>query len=247
MPASIGQVLGLIRTLIAYGRNLTDLLEQHANDPEALPCFAFVASIFCTSNVSLILARIYRGLLRAAALEARLLGLAARGHQEPISIRPPTPRHPRVPKSAGKRRSAQGPSLVRLPTPEEIAAQDRRRPIGAVLVDICLDLGIVPEQMDLETWDELIRALVLYRGKLLILLHRRESKFHRELRQHRGDPVGSLTGEPAYTPVPGQPIITFPEWPVKPPPLAGGSSREADRWGRGPGPHPPAPASTGPP
>jgi hypothetical protein len=44
-----------------------------------------------------------------------------------------------------------------------------------VLVDICLDLGIVPEQMDRDTWEELIRDLFLYRGKLPALLHRRES------------------------------------------------------------------------
>jgi hypothetical protein len=83
--------------------------------------------------------------------------------------------------------------------------------------------------MDRETWEELIRDLFLYRGKLLTLLHRRESKFRRELRQRRGDPVGSLTGTPGFIHVPDQPIIAFPPWP-KPPPLAGGG------WGRGPDP-----------
>jgi hypothetical protein len=48
--------------------------------------------------------------------------------------------------------------------------------------------------MDRETWEELIRDLFLYRGKLLTLLHRRESKFVHNLRQRTGDPVGSLTG-----------------------------------------------------
>jgi hypothetical protein len=235
MPARIGQVLGLLRTLIAYGKNLADTLQRHAADPEVLPCFAFVASIFSTSNVSLILARITGGLLRAAALEERLRKRAARGRDlEPRGFRPPSPRKPGDARRASKRRPAQDPSFARLPTPEEVAAEIRHPPIGAVLVDICLDLGIVPEQMDRETWEELIGDLFLYGGKLLTLLNRRESKFQRELRQHRGDPVGSLTGTPGFIHVPDQPIIAFPPWPVpspqQPPPLAEGD------WGRGPGP-----------
>jgi len=44
----------------------------------------------------------------------------------------------------------------------EIVAQDRDRPIGPILFDICVDLGIVPAQMDPATWDELRLALTLY-------------------------------------------------------------------------------------
>jgi hypothetical protein len=107
-PTRVSQVIGLLHTLIAYGRNLADTLQQHAAAPEVLPCFAFVASIFSTSNVSLILARITRGLLRAAALEARLLRRAARGHQEPVSIRPPSQRKPRA---AGLARPRRRPAI----------------------------------------------------------------------------------------------------------------------------------------
>ena len=82
--------------------------------------------------------------------------------------------------------------------------------------------------MDLDTWDKLIRDLFLYCGKLLTLLNRRESKFRRELRQRRGDPVGSLIGNPGDTPVPGQHVITLQEW-------------------QGPFPQSPTPACTGPP
>ena len=72
--------------------------------------------------------------------------------------------------------------LARFPTPEEIAIEVRHRAIGAVLVDICLDLGIMPE--------------------LLTFLNRRESKFRRELRQRRGDPVSFLTGTPGFLLIP---------------------------------------------
>ena len=216
-PTRVSEVLGLLKTLITYGRNLADTLQQHANDPEILPCFAFIASIFRTSNVSLILARVTRGLLRAAALEARLLRRVARGHHEPVSIRPPSKRKPQATKTPRKRRPAQDPSLARMPTPEEVEAEVRHRPIGALLVDICLDLGIVVEQMDRETWEELIRDFFLYRGKLPILLHRRESEFQRELRRRRGDPVGFLTGTPGFMYEPDRPRIVFPPWPVPSP------------------------------
>jgi hypothetical protein len=36
--------------------------------------------------------------------------------------------------------------------------------LGAILLDICLDLGIAPAQMDRATWDELHLAITLYGG-----------------------------------------------------------------------------------
>ena len=44
------------------------------------------------------------------------------------------------------------PRLARLPTEEEIAEEVRRRPIGAVIVDICCDLGIAPGDLERGTW-----------------------------------------------------------------------------------------------
>jgi hypothetical protein len=79
VPPRLGQVLGLVRTLIAYGKNLATTLRQHAADPRALPCFAFVANIFGTTDLAPIFARLVRGVLRAAAFEAWLAKRAARG------------------------------------------------------------------------------------------------------------------------------------------------------------------------
>ena len=53
-----------------------------------------------------------------------------------------------------------------MPTAREIAAEVRRRPIGAVIADICHDLGITPGQLDRATWDELVDAILAYRGSL---------------------------------------------------------------------------------
>jgi len=44
----------------------------------------------------------------------------------------------------------------------DIVAQDRDRPIGPILFDICVDLGIVPAQMDPATWNALRLAISLH-------------------------------------------------------------------------------------
>jgi len=221
VPPRVGKILGLVHTLIAYGRNLADTLRQHAADPHLLPCFALVAITFATTDVALILARITRGLLRAAALEERLRQRAARGQdleQEPA--RPPAPSKPRAAKPAIRLHDpAHEPCLASPPTLEQIAAEDRRRPIGAVLVDICLDLGIVPGEMDRATSEELRRAIILYGGNLgtLVLSPLRS-----------GDPAASPGFIPIPIPIAGQPTIAFPAWPA-------------------PFPQFPVPACTGPP
>ncbi len=51
-----------------------------------------------------------------------------------------------------------------LPTPEQIAALLRRRPVGAVLAEICRDLGILPGHLEPELWRELHRAITEYGG-----------------------------------------------------------------------------------
>lgn len=58
------------------------------------------------------------------------------------------------------------PDVVALPTSEEIAALLRRRPLGAVIVDICHDLGIMPGDVDPELLRELSAAIIEYGGSL---------------------------------------------------------------------------------
>jgi hypothetical protein len=229
-PTRIGQVLGLVRTLIAYGKNLAETLRQHTPDPQVLPCFTFLTIIFDTSDLAQILARITRGLLRAAALEERLRRLAARGHdlkQQPADTLPQSPSDqspsdqspsdPRAAKPATPpRRQNQDLRPVSLPMFQQIAGQDRRRPIGAVLADICLDLGIVPDQMDYATWDELRRAVSLHGGNPANLTVRCQRKPRAPLSAADIIPI----------PLAGQPGIEFPPWPA---------------------PQSKAPASTGPP
>ena len=42
----------------------------------------------------------------------------------------------------------------------------RRRPVGAVIVDICCDLGIAPGHLDRAFWDEINHAVMMYGGSL---------------------------------------------------------------------------------
>jgi hypothetical protein len=70
-------------------------------------------------------------------------------------------KHPRV--------LREDPRLARLPTEEEIAAQMRRRPIGAVIVDICCDLGIAPGHLDRAFWDEISHAVITWRRRSMPL------------------------------------------------------------------------------
>jgi len=216
-PPRIAQVLGVVRTLIIYGQNLAETLNQHASQPHILPCFSFIARVFVTKDIAVILARITRGLLRAAALEQRLQNRAARGRDiQPAALRPPSRRKRRAAEPATSP-AAYDPRQANPPMLEQIVAQDRRRSIGAILVDICLDLGIIPGQMDPASWNELARDLTLYGGDLENLVVWRH-------------PRGPRPRNPRFLPVsiPGQTGLIFPPWPA-------------------PRPQSPTLASTGPP
>ena len=152
-------LIGLVRKLIDYGRELaTALRERGLTDRPA-----GASACFGTLNVALILSRIATALLRAEALEARLAQSAGRADPQPRQPCAPSPRAPRAtPPQAGSA-AAPDPLLARLPTPEEIAAEMRRKPVGVVLLDICRDLGITADH---PLWCELNLAIIMHGGGL---------------------------------------------------------------------------------
>ena len=85
-------------------------------------------------------------------------------------------RAPRAPAPVAPPRSPTPPSARRGPAPrppahrQEIAAEVRRRPVGAVIVDICRDLGITPGRLDRAFWDELGRMIILHGGNFVRFL-----------------------------------------------------------------------------
>jgi hypothetical protein len=154
-------LLDLVRKLIDYGKDLAATLpERVAENPY------FAVFNYATNDLALVLARITRGLLRAKALEERLA--RARGRARPDH-------HARPARQAAPQRShrpvqhaqdADADLLANMPTAEHIAAEIRRRPIGAVILDICRDLAILPSH---PLWPEIQKAVMHHGGGLVRL------------------------------------------------------------------------------
>ena len=154
-PSRSARLLGLVRQLIDYGRQLAATLRGNPHP---------------TTDIALILARIASGLLRAELLEARIIRTAVQLDAEPAPPRAPAHRRP-PPAAAAAAANPPEPLVPGLdpgmPTPEQIAAAARRRPIGAVIADICRDLGIMPNH---PLWPELRDLITRYGGNLVSLL-----------------------------------------------------------------------------
>ncbi len=177
-----GTLLALVRTLIAYGRAALAPLAAR-NNPVPPPA---VALRFGCLSLTVIIARITRGLMIAAALEQRLrrrtpsrdappsagparpTGAARGADQGSDPLRPARP--PAGPRPARAKRPSIDPDAElpdRLPTAQEIAERLRHRPAGAVIVEICRDLGIGTSH---PLWPEIQRAIIRFGGNPLHLL-----------------------------------------------------------------------------
>jgi hypothetical protein len=155
-PTRTSRLLSLIHTLIAYGTAFAQALQQRATVP------ASVAQQFGTLNIALILSRIVRGLQLATALEARLVAHPLREMAPSAALRAPTYREPRIaPPVEPRARRPVLPPLPDMPTAEQIAEAVRRRPAGAVIADICRDLGIVPSH---PLWRKVMMAVTEFGG-----------------------------------------------------------------------------------
>jgi hypothetical protein len=161
-PTRTGRLLGLLRTLIDYGRQLAGTLQQRTSATNITD----ITRDFGTIDIREILARIARGLLRAAALETRLSSRLARQQAAPAAPSARSPRQPRAAPSVDRTARAADPGFARLPTPGDIAAEVRRRPVGAVIADIFRDFGIVPSN---PLWRELSLVIIENGGNLATL------------------------------------------------------------------------------
>ena len=198
VPDGIAGLLCLLRWIIGYGRNLAETLHQRTGAD-----FHAFALRYRRPDFNEILARIRRGLMIAAALEGKLLKRAATGRDvAPVENRYPQPRTGRsgTDRKQARRRHVNFVDMPpdRLPTAEEIAAELRRRPIGAVLVDICRDLGIGPGDLTKQQWDDLQRAIIEYGGYVTVLFFKEsELRLQPLLAALRGETsVPAATGSP---------------------------------------------------
>jgi hypothetical protein len=129
------------------------------------------ACAFGTLNVAIIVKRLLRGIKLALALQTRVAANANRIDNPPRpSVRSegkPGPRPPRKRKPTEAQDNAG--LLARLPTDAEIAAMLRHRTIGAVLADICADLGInLPHPL----WQEVKFLIVIHGGQQVPVIAR---------------------------------------------------------------------------
>ncbi len=154
-----GRVLVLVQALIVYGQQLLDGLRQPHPDPK-------LGLGFGPITLASIVARVLRGLRIAAALEERLLRPARKQAAAVVHALPAQTPRAQKPRAAMREARRQCDD-DRMPTEEEIAAMLRQRPVGAVLADICRDLGIGPQH---PLWHDLHRAIVETGGNVVRLL-----------------------------------------------------------------------------
>ena len=162
-PTRNGRLLGLLRKLIDYGKGLAYAL-QH---PTVATAIFTVTLQFGTRDIALILARIARGLQLAAGLETRLVSHPVREERIPELFHTPPARPERLAQPATPRIRKAASPLALVPTPEEIAEAIRHRPVGAVIIDICHDLGIVPAN---PLWDEIMMVVTEFGGSYVTLI-----------------------------------------------------------------------------
>jgi hypothetical protein len=159
-PSRTGRFLSVVRRLIAFAASLAVTLQSAAaNDVSHL------TRPFGTRDIALILARITRGLLLARTLEGRLIDHPVPEKTQPAPAKDasaPT-RKPRTAQPKPRRAWNPDPRLSALPTIEQIEAELRRRPIGAVLSDICRDFGITPTH---PLWGEVSGLITEYGGTI---------------------------------------------------------------------------------
>jgi hypothetical protein len=223
-PSRTASLLGLVRRLIDYGKGLANTLQQRT----AATNLVFFAVAFRSEDIALILARITRGLLRAVALEARIVSRLAEEAKQPPAASTKPPRQPHATRAADRRAKPDTANarLALMPTPEAIAADVRRRPIGAVLADICRDLGMVAGH---PLWRELNLAIMTNHGNAIALL--------KEMLRPRVDRTNDTCSiippmPPGWTPPPRQSFAPPmpPGWqpPTRPQPAAAFSTGPPD-------------------
>lgn len=198
IPERIAALLHVVRILLGYGRHLAETVKDRA----AAPSFTSIAACFGTADLAVIIAHLHRGILRAVALERVLLARAASGRdvdfveaRSRVAARQPAPADAAAnqPAAAPAARTAASrpsrcsrrddPADFHIPTLEELEAQVRRRPLGRTIVDICLDLAVVPGFCTGPFWNALFDTMRWYGGSVTILMQerlRREEAFEQE-------------------------------------------------------------------
>ena len=164
---------GFLRRVIDCGKQLVIAVRLRAHRPD----FPRFTRPFGTNYLPHILRRIHAAIHRAIMLEQR--ALQQDGLRSPPPVRARAPSAGKTPdKTHAARRDDTPPASKRTvpparpsgdphyadwPSREKLAAELRRRPIAAVLMDICRDLGITPHH---PLWDEMSRVIAAHGGSV---------------------------------------------------------------------------------
>jgi hypothetical protein len=200
------RLIGLIRTLIDYGKHLIISARQCAGTAD----FLTFAAPFGTSSLKLLVARIHCAINRALRLEQKLqyeAGLGGGGYRpeqaRPAAARDGTPRAGSAAACAriGRARQARDPELAHLPTVAQIAAEIRRLPLQQVIAMICGDLGITPQH---PLWQQLDQALAGFGVSLPVPVSEHEPTLA-AAEPSADPPQAAASAAPAQRPLPMAP------------------------------------------
>jgi hypothetical protein len=199
-PPGVAHLLAVVRILIEFACDLAAKAEECAVRGDIGPvAMRFYKGI----QIDALIIRIARGLRRALALQEMLLQRAAEGRD----IAPVDP----APSSGGggSKRDGQDkdkpPKPERLPSVAEIAAEIGRRPPGAIIADICNDIGITPGDLTDAQWEALEAAINEYGGSLMKLWPAMRNRLVAEMEAFAADPL--------HTPPPRLPLIPVSQQP----------------------------------
>ena len=212
MPARIAAMLHTVRVLLGFGRHLAETAKDRSasTDFNAIAvCFGTsrLYAILAHVQRGLLRAAALERVLLARAAQGRDIQFVfprerptttpaapadPRGEQpaDPSAAQPADPQAeqsaeaPIAPKSTRPSRPFgwNDPELF-MPTPEQLEAQVRRRPLGRTIVDICLDLAVMPGFCTGQFWNTLFDSIRLHGGSVAVLMLekvRREEAFCEE-------------------------------------------------------------------
>ena len=212
IPARIAALLHTVRILLGYGRHLAETAERRSASTDfnaVAACFGTgrLCAILAHLQRGLLRAAALERVLLQRAARSRDIGCVApserataTAYQAAAASRPTDRaadaainRPMRLP-SAGRGALARKPARpsrpagwndpeLFMPTLEELEAQVRRRPLGRTLVEICLDLAVVPGFCTGAFWNELFDSIRLHGGSVATLMLekvRREEAFCKE-------------------------------------------------------------------
>ncbi len=211
IPARIAALLHTVRILLGYGRHLAATAERRSASTDfnaVAACFGTgrLCAILAHLQRGLLRAAALERVLLQRAARGRDIGCVApserstatvyqvAGPADPLTAAPaeqPAVPPAEPPAAARVARKPARPSRpagwndpeLFMPTLEELVAQVRRRPLGRTLVEICLDLAVVPGFCTGAFWNELFDSIRLHGGSVASLMLeklRREEAFSKE-------------------------------------------------------------------